>query len=115
MSTSKPKYYIRYHDEVMTAGEFARRFGLSYDVLRKRMANGEDITAPFEQRVYREPETTKMHGYTMEELAELYVRFRGDEEELQILSDFACVTRKEAVKLRKQILEYIENNMGGNR
>ena len=44
MGTSKPKYYIRYNDEVMTAGEFARRFELSYDVLRKRMANGEDIT-----------------------------------------------------------------------
>ncbi len=115
MSTSKPKYYIRYHDEVMTAGEFARRFGLNYDVLRKRMANGEDITKPFERRVYREPQTTKMHGYSVEELAELYSRFRGDEEELQILSDFACVTRKEAVKLRKQILEYMENNMGGYR
>ena len=113
MSTSKPKYYIRYHDEVMTAGEFARRFELSYDVLRKRMANGEDITKPFERRVYREPPTTKMR-YSMEELAELYSRFRGDEEELQILADFACITRKEAVKLREQILEYIENNMGGN-
>lgn len=113
MSTSKPKYYIRYHDEVMTAGEFARRLGLSYDVLRKRMANGEDITAPFEQRVYREPETGKTHGYTIEELAKLYSRFRGDEEELQILADFACTTKREAVKLRKRILEYLDKGVYG--
>lgn len=113
MSTSKPKYYIRYHDEVMTAGEFARRLGLSYDVLRKRMANGEDITAPFEQRVYREPETGKTHGYTIEELAKLYSRFRGDEEELQILADFACTTKRDAVKLRKRILEYLDKEAYG--
>lgn len=113
MSTSKPKYYIRYHHEVMTAGEFARRFGLSYDVLRKRMANGEDITAPFEQRVYREPETGKTHGYTIEELAKLYSRFRGDEEELQILADFACTTKRDAVKLRKRILEYLDKEAYG--
>lgn len=115
ISTSKPKYYIRYHDEVMTAGEFARRFGISYDALRKRIIAGKDIAAPFEERPHKAPKAPRRHRYSLEELAVLYRRFQGDEEELQILADFACVSRREAVKIREEILEYMESNMGGKR
>lgn len=52
----------------------------------------------------------RVGGYTLDELSELYSRFRGSEDELQILADLACIPRRGSrVKLlREDIIRHLE-------
>lgn len=89
-------------------GEFARRVGVSYDVMRSRLRHGNDLFAPVSTIRREDEEDDQTKGYTLDELVELYRGFAGDEEELQILADFACTDRKHAVKLLKKIKKRIQ-------
>jgi hypothetical protein len=107
------KYYVRYQGVVMTMADFARLCNVDYDTLRKRARTGKDLFSPIrEDDKSRFPEkkaSKKTHGYSLGELAEMYSRFRGDEEELVILADLACLRRgsKEVVELKKEIEKYL--------
>lgn len=98
----------------MSLAEFARMFGVDYKRLRERATHGRDMTKPLPGVDGDElfPKSKKVAGYTLEELAELYSRFRGDEDELGILADFACLPRSsnKVVKLQKVLEKYIEEN-----
>ncbi len=100
---------------VMSLADFARLMGVDYNLLRARARREKNVFAPMPKvekvRTYTPKKTETVDGgYSMAELAELYSRFRGTEEELDVLADFACIPRQsDAVKkLRKEIQKYIE-------
>ena len=99
----------------MSLKDFAELVGADYDRLRDRARHGYNVfkplpTAHVEPQMPQRKEPTLTGGYTMEELAELYRRFRGAEDELDILADLSCLKRRsKAVRqLRKQLQEIIE-------
>lgn len=98
----------------MTLREFARRNGVRYDTLRARAVRGVDLFSPittsYDDVARPRSVSTKDGGYTLEELAELYVKFRGDEDELEILADLACIKRRgrEVKVLRQELIDYLE-------
>lgn len=108
------KYFIDYHGERMTLREFANRLGVRYDTLRARAVRGKDLFSPittsYDDVARPRSVSTKDGGYTLEELAELYVKFRNDEDALEILADLACLRRRSsaAVRLQRRIEEYLE-------
>jgi len=115
ISTLKNKYWVNYNGTLMTLADFARMIGVRYNTLRGRAQRNEDMFAPLSQTPSERRSTartfsSKLGGYTLEELAELYVKFRGSEDELEILADLACMRRhgSSVVKLQRQIEEYLE-------
>lgn len=109
------KYYVDYDGKIMPLADFARAIGVRYDTLRCRACRNEDMLAPLsttpsEQRELARKNATKAGGYTLEELSDLYVRFRGAEDELEILADLACLRRHSSsvVRLKRNIEEYLE-------
>jgi len=110
------KYYVNYNGEVISLKEFARRTGVRYSTLQSRAQRGADLFSPIsqytEEKVNTRPVSTLVGGYTLDELAEIYTKFKGDEDELIILADFACLSRKSkaVIELRDQIIERLEQN-----
>ena len=109
------KYYVDYEGKTMTLADFAREIGVRYDTLRSRACRNENMIAPLsttpsEQRELLRKTATRAGGYTLEELADMYVRFCGSEDELEILADLACLRRHSSsvVKLKHSIEEYWE-------
>lgn len=109
------RYYVDYNGEIITLKEFARRTGVRYSTLQGRAARGADLFSPISQ--YSEEALHTRHtsyvvgGYTLEELSEMYMRFRGAEDELDILADLACLRRHTSavVRLKHSIEEYLEH------
>lgn len=109
------KYFVKYKGEVMPLSQFARLIGVNYEMLRKRMAQGRPLDVP--AKTVAEFAAPPLHkdsddsmGYTMDELAEMYSRFRGTEEALYVLADLACLPRrgKTVRKLKQEIEDYLE-------
>lgn len=106
---------MKYNGVVMSLADFARLVDVDYHQLRARARMGKNVFAPMQKaekvRTYTPRKTdTVSGGYSMDELAELYGRFRGTEEELDVLADFACVPRHSAAvkNLREEIQKYIQ-------
>ena len=108
------KYFVKYNGEIITLKQFAKKVGVRYNTLQYRAIKGEDLFSPISQ--YSEEESvprrlpTATGGYTLDELAELYTKFRGTEDELKVLADLACISRRGKVvnALRQRIIEYLE-------
>lgn len=109
------KYYVDYNGEVMTLKEFARRTGVRYSTLQNRALRGAYLFSPIsqysEEALHTQPTSAVVGGYTLEELAEMYMKFRGEEDELEILADLACLRRHSSavVRLKHSIEEYLEH------
>ena len=88
--------------------------GVRYNSLRARAREGRDLFAPVsqcnEENAVPRSRTNQTGGYTLDELSELYARFRGSEDELVILADLACIPQRgERVKaLRETIINHLE-------
>ena len=96
----------------MTLAEFCRRIGVDYNVMRRRLRDNRDLFFPISQ-VKRELKDDRLYkGDTMEELVELYRGFAGDENELQMIADFACTDRKHAIRILRQIKKCLEQKEG---
>ena len=107
--------WVKYHGEIMSMAEFCRRFGVDYERMRSRASGRNDLFAPLP---HHEGETMKgkwktggSGGYTLEELSEMYSRFRDNEFATDILADLACLKRRssDVEKLESQIQKYLEN------
>lgn len=115
ISTVKNKYWVNYNGTLMTLAEFSRMIGVRYNTLRGRAQRNEDMfsplsTTPVDKHGDARTFSSKLGGYTLEELAEMYVRFRGSEDELEILADLACMKRhgSAVVRLKRKIDQYLE-------
>ena len=97
----------------MTLGEFCRRIGIDYDVLRGRMRRGAELFSPVSPSKKDIKDDRLIKGYSLDELVELYRGFAGSEDELQILADFACTNKKQAIRLLKIIKERIAEKQRG--
>ena len=107
--------WVKYHGEIMSMAEFCRKLNIEYDRLRARITHGYDLFAPLRQIPQdSSPQVDAKSGgkgYTLEELADLYSRFRDDEFVLNILADFSGMPHGSpaVVKLEREIQTYLEN------
>lgn len=111
VSKIKNRYFIEYQGVVMKLSEFAKIVGVNYNRLRHRAQRGQDLFDPLpETKASLRDEEEIYCGYSLEELAEMYSRFRDEEDALDILADFACQERrgKGVEKLRQDIEKYLE-------
>lgn len=107
----KAKYTIEYGGREMTVYEYAKIAGVNPQTLRNRMAKGAPIFAPVKRGGEEMTEELRRtirqfgypNGYTREEIAELYDRFAGKEDELQILMDFTGMDCIHAEKLLEDL------------
>lgn len=109
------RYHIKYKGKVMPLREFADMIGVDYERLRRRLARGCSLESlPLKDEEYDSPEPKREGSgsgmYTLEELADMYSKFRNEEDAQYILADLACLPRrgKAVRRLQTQIENYIE-------
>ena len=110
----EPKYFVKYQGKTITLRQFCNITGVRYNTLRNRADRGAELFLPVSK--YEEenagPRTmvNRDGGYTLDELSELYCRFRGDEDELEVLADLACIPRrgKRVKLLREDIINHLK-------
>lgn len=111
------RYIIRHNGRRMTLGAFANENGLPYETLRKRLKDNKNFCAPIARNSGRPPDEDKAKitgdSYSFEELAVLYKYFAGQENELRMVMDFACVGKGEAKELLRKLRENAEKNRKG--
>ena len=107
----QPSYLVVYEGRVMPMYEYAKLKGFSRDTLSARANRGKPIIQPGDDeklskrvKTRREEKTGYYHGYTYEELKDLYKYFAGQPDELRMLMDFSGLGRMQA----KQLLEKIK-------
>lgn len=107
----QPNYLVVYEGRVMPMYEYAKLKGFSRDTLEQRARRGNPIIQPgddekLSKRVKTRQEQRRgyYHGYTYEELKDLYKNFAGQHDELRMLMDFSGLGRWDA----KQLLEKIK-------
>ena len=110
VSKIKNRYFIEYQGEVMKLSEFAKIVGVDYNRLRHRVQRGQNLFDPLPEVRANINDEESYPGYSLEELAEMYSRFRDEEDALDILADFSCQERrgKGVEKLRQDIEKYLE-------
>ena len=105
---AETKYTVKYKGEVMSIRDYAELMGVDYDTIRCRAREGRPITAPVRGQAIRKDSIMPRRGgykdgYSFDELLELYQKFADSENELQILSDFTGLTRREVMELRDKL------------
>lgn len=107
----QPSYLVVYQGRVMPMYEYAKLRGFSRATLSARARMGNPIIQPGDDEKLRKRDATRQeqktgyyHGYTYEELKDLYKYFAGQPNELRMLMDFSGLGRLEA----KQLLEKIK-------
>lgn len=111
VSHIKNKYFVEYRGVVMKLSEFAKLVGVDYNRLRHRVQRGQDPFEPLpEVKAILNENEENYPGYSFEELAEMYSRFRDEEDAMDILADFSCQSRRGrgVEKLRQDIEKYLE-------
>lgn len=92
--------------------EFCRRNDIDYERMRSRAANGYKMfkSMPDFDDIPTNAGKACDDGYTFSELAEMYSRFRNEEDALDILADFAGLRRGSSavVRLEQSIQRYLE-------
>lgn len=113
-----PKFTVEYKGETMTLYRYAVIVGIDLSTLRQRVKDGRPVVQPGDaekarrRRMKREAlrKTERegyKDGYSRAEIEELYRRFAGSEDELQILMDFTGLGRIYAERL----LDELRSNM----
>lgn len=109
-------WYIKYQGKVVSLADFAREHELDYQKLRRYAQRGTDLSkmrvSDLCSRVPANGEKPDHYGgYTMEDLADLYSRFRGSDGEMDLLSDFSGIPKHRwgaLTRLKNSLDLYIE-------
>lgn len=113
-----PKYTVEYKGETMTMYRYAAIVVIDRRTLRMRIRDGRPVVQPGDAEKARRRKMNREElrrtqregyedGYTRQEIEELYRRFAGSEDELQILMDFTGLGRIYAERL----LDELRSNM----
>lgn len=114
---SHTKYTVNYKGKIMTLGEFSKLTGIPYNTLRDRAMKHSDFYAPIPAKpietIARRTKENYYNGYTFEELADLYKRFEGQENELRMVMDFTGLKKWDAAELLDKLRKNAEKNRKG--